>query len=353
LSQHFATIFVDREVADHPRLELILKAISFDRKVEVVGETHPGGGLLITRNRGKFIKPCPGQKGSVCCGYWVVEWGLGCPFQCEYCIIQNYLPARDLTLFINWEDCLEEIRELRSRLNGPIRLGTGQFGDPLALEEFFPLNRYLLENTMDIEDLLIEIKSKSDRIDLLPDVSSPENIVVAFSLNPSDIVSRVEHGTASLQARIAAAKIAVGRGFRVAFHFDPLLPVNGWEMAYRSVVESLAGIPVDQIAWFSLGTFRFPVGFPERVLACHPKTTLFREEFHPSFDGKIRMFRPYREEVYKVVKECIDETLGEVHLYLCMESPHVWERVWGEMWSSAKLKHWLDSSIAKFHGNRL
>ena len=234
---------------------------------------------------------------------------------------------------------------MRRRVPGSIRLGTGQFGDPLGLEEAFPLNRYLLEHTRDLDHFVLEIKTKSARVDLLPDVANADNVVIAFSLNPPDIIAAVEHGTASLDERLSAAHRAVERGFRVSFHFDPILPVPGWQDAYAEVIGRLRGFRPTAIAWFSMGTFRFPVGFPERVRERHPHTTLFQEEFHPSLDGKIRMFRPFREQMYRHVKTSIERLLGDIHLYLCMESPFVWERLWGGEWSSARLKRYLDESV--------
>jgi spore photoproduct lyase len=39
---------------------------------------------------GEFLKPCPGTKGYICCGYQILNIGTNCPFDCSYCILQAY-----------------------------------------------------------------------------------------------------------------------------------------------------------------------------------------------------------------------------------------------------------------------
>jgi len=345
----FNNVYIDPAVKNLPLTRHILERIKYGAVHEYAGENHPGDGLLLTVNRGAFIKPCPGQKGSVCCGYWVVEWGMGCPFECEYCIIQNYTQAGDVTLFLNWEDCQREIVELRNKVSGPIRLGTGQFGDPLALEEIFPLNAAIIAMTADMPDFTVEIKSKSSYIGPVIRAERAEHVTLAFSLNPQSIIDRLEHGAASLEERLKAAAYAVARkNCRLAFHFDPLIPVDNWQEEYRSVFmlmdRHLRGLPIN---WISLGTFRFPKGFQEQVEKYHPNTGIFAEEFYPSTDGKIRYFRPFREQIYQFARTELGGLFPETPVYLCMETPEVWERLEKRPFFSGDLKKLLDRSVKR------
>ncbi len=346
---HFKNLFVSEEVALLPLAEQIAGKISYTSRHQITGEQHPGEGLLLTRNDGAFIKPCPGQKGSICCGYWVVEWGMGCPFGCEYCIIQNYTRAGDVTLYLNWEDCRREIFELRQRFKGPIRLGTGQFGDPLALETIFPLNTAIIDWTTDLPDFTVEIKTKSAFIEPVLQARSARHVTLAFSLNPQEIIDRLEHGAASLEERLQAAVTAArSTGCRLAFHFDPVIPVTDWKQKYSEVFQRmhqlLQGLPIN---WISLGTFRFPKGFQEYVEKYHPETGIFSEEFYPSADGKIRYFRPFREEIYRFMRAGLAACFAETPVYMCMETPEVWERLLHRPFFGNDLKQLLDSSLKK------
>lgn len=346
---HFKNLYIDKRVKDYPLAKKIASAVEYDEMHEVDSEQHPGNGLLLTINRGAFIKPCPGQKGSVCCGYWVVEWGMGCPFGCEYCIIQNYTGAGDITLFLNWEDCQREILALREKVSGPIRLGTGQFGDPLALESIFPLNAAIIDWTTSMRDFTLEVKSKSADIRAIMQAKDASHVTLAFSLNPQEYIDRLEHGAASLHDRLtAAATAARATGCALAFHFDPLLPLNDWQQKYSEVFalmhRHLQGFKIN---WISLGTFRFPKGFQENVEKYHPDTGIFAEEFYPSTDGKIRYFRPFREEVYNFARTGLQQYFADVPIYMCMETPEVWERLKKQSFGSGDLKKKLDRSLRK------
>ena len=344
---HFENLYIDRAVADNDLVKKIQSKVSYVNLEMVEGERHPGNGLLLTRNRGQFVKPCPGQKGSVCCGYWVVEWGLGCPFACEYCIIQNYTGAGDITLFVNWEDCHREIIELRERFPGPIRLGTGQFGDPLALEEIYPLNARIIEWTSEFQNFNLEIKTKSDFIEPILSAKSAHHLTLAFSLNPQKLVEKLEHGAASLSARLdAAKKAATQTGCALAFHFDPVIPCEDWQNEYAQVFEAmhekLHGLKIN---WISMGTFRFPAGFQEQVEKYHPDSEILTEEFYPSADGKVRYFRPFREQIYNFVMPRLKGLFPETAVYICMETASVWERLLKQEFLSKDLKKALDKQI--------
>ncbi len=344
---NFENLYIDRAVADHELVEEIRQKVGYRSLQMVDGERHPGNGLLLTRNRGQFVKPCPGQKGSVCCGYWVVEWGMGCPFACEYCIIQNYTGAGDVTLFVNWEDCRREIAELRAKVSGPIRLGTGQFGDPLALEPIYPLNAQIIEWTADYPDFTLEIKSKSAYIEPVLAAERAGHVTLAFSLNPQKLIDQLEHGAASLEERIdAACRAASAKGCSLAFHFDPIIPCDDWQNEYRQVFELMyQRLKGFKINWISLGTFRFPAGFQEQVEKFHPESPILSEEFYPSADGKIRYFRPFREEIHRFAMPLLQRLFPETAVYICMETPQVWERILGRKFASIDLKQLLDKQI--------
>jgi len=298
----FQNIFIAKEVVKHPLLEKVLSSVPHEKEVSVTGERHPGNGLLLTRNRGAFLKPCPGQKGNVCCGYWVVEWGMGCPMKCRYCILQNYISAGDITWYLNWEDCLIELAELRKKIKGKIRLGTGEFGDSLALEEIFPLNSLLIDYSRKLPGIIIEIKTKCGNLKSLETLKATENVVAAFSLNPQSFIDKFENGTSNLDERLFGAKQLAEAGFKIAFHFDPLLAASNWKEEYASVTAMIRkDFAKYQIPWISLGTFRFPKGFPEKILDIDSAAELFSEEFFPCTDGKMRYFRPLREELYAFI----------------------------------------------------
>ena len=64
---------------------------------------------------------------------------------CTYCVLQSYINVPAITVFVNVEDLLAEL-EARWAENPALvwRLGTGEFGDSLALDGLMGLNELLI-----------------------------------------------------------------------------------------------------------------------------------------------------------------------------------------------------------------
>ncbi len=287
--------------------------------------------LLLAVQKGPFWRPCPGTKGYICCGYQVLQTALNCPLDCTYCILQGYVNLPALTIFVNQEDLIAELRGRWAQNPQQVwRLGTGEFNDSLALDELSGLHERLLPLFAENRCAILEIKSKWSRLEHLLSLGPNSQVIFAWSLNPPMVIRREERGAASLLARLSAARQAAEAGFRLAFHFDPLLFFPGWQEAYRRTVEQLAkAVPPRKIAWISLGALRFMPALRQVILVRFPRSRLAAEEMVLAPDGKLRYFKDLRVEMFSLLKEWLNEILPGVFLYLCMESPRVWQEVFG------------------------
>jgi hypothetical protein len=184
----------------------------------------------------------------------------------------------------------------------------------------------------------LEIKSKWHRLEHLLPLGPNPQVIFAWSLNPPELIREAELGTASLEARIKAAKLAAGAGFRVAFHFDPLIFFPGWEEVYRRTVERLGGLDsAADVAWVSLGALRFLPPLRRIIFTRFPHSRLGSEEMVRAPDGKLRYFKNLRVEMYSRMREWLAEVLPGVPLYLCMESPRIWREVFDYAQGALKL----------------
>ena len=68
--------------------------------------------LYLTRNKGAFVKNCPGTHCYTCCGYKVLHIGTFCHMDCTYCILQSYFHPPILQYFVNHEDLLTELSDM-------------------------------------------------------------------------------------------------------------------------------------------------------------------------------------------------------------------------------------------------
>lgn len=303
--------------------------------------------LLLAVQKGPFWRPCPGTRDYLCCGYQVLQVALNCPFDCLYCVLQGYVNLPALTIFVNLEDLLAELQARLAQTPGQVwRLGTGEFGDSLALDELTGLNERLIPFFAGHPRALLEIKSKWHRLEHLLPLGPGANVVFAWSLNPPELVREAEAGTASLAARLKAARQAAAAGFRVAFHFDPLIHFPGWEAAYRRTVARLGeAVAPGEVAWISLGGLRFLPGLRRLIHRRFPDTRLAAAEMVLAPDGKLRYFKGVRVEMYGRLKEWLAEAVPGALVYLCMESPRVWREVFGFAPEGGELARLLDARV--------
>jgi len=308
---------------------------------------HEAGELILASHRGSFVKPCPGTRGYVCCGLQIIHFGLGCYLDCSYCILQSYLGTEALVLFGNTDRGLAEVREyLRQPLPRPMRFCTGEFTDSLLLEGLTGFGRRLVEIFADCDHAVLELKTKTTNVSGLLDLEHAGRTIVSFSVNAPMVARQEESKAATLDRRLEAAARVVQKGYRVGFHFDPLIRHPGWREGYGRTVEDIfEAVPADRIAWISLGAFRYLPRFKTIIKRRHPKSLITEEEFILAPDGKMRYLRPRRVEMYRHLLSTIRQAAPKVCVYLCMESPRVWREVFGFDPGPDGLIHMLDQQV--------
>lgn len=291
---------------------------------------HSSDRLAISHgsNKGEFWKPCPGTTGGyLCCGYQIITPMTGCAMYCRYCILQAYFEKEGRVVYDNFEDLEHEIREKLTRWNGIVRFGTGEFADSLHAETQTGLAVAVANLLEPYPDAIVEFKTKSAVVAPLAEIANPRKVIIAFSLNTPRMIAVMERNTAALDERFKAARQCLEKGFNVAFHFDPIFYYEGWEAEYRAVVDMIYDTVSDvrRIAWCSLGGFRSNPALKIHLKARHEELPLFSGEMITGTDGKLRYFRPIRVEIYRAMRDAFYRRQADAPIYLCMESPEVWD----------------------------
>lgn len=300
--------------------------------------------IILTRNKGKFLKPCPGTKEYLCCQYRFLNIGLNCPIECTYCILQVYLNTRALIIFVNHEDMFTELESEIGQDPSLIRIGTGELTDSLALDPLTGLNPLLIDFFSRQRQCFLELKTKSDHIGHLLELDHHGQTIISWSLNPQLIIDAEEGLAAPLEERIMAAKKCLDRGYKIGFHFDPIMLYKGWEREYEAVIDILfSKISPESITWISLGCFRFIPPLKRIIRKKYPKSPIIYDEFIPGMDKKMRYPQPIRIKIYSALSKWIRKRAPEAFIYLCMESPEIWKKAIGEAPdNNMVLKSWLD-----------
>jgi spore photoproduct lyase len=312
--------------------------------------------LILARNKGSFMKPCPGAGAEICCNYWVINYALNCHFECTYCILQSFLNNPALTVYTNLEDLEREVKEKAAAAPADFfRIGTGETSDSLALDDITRHSPRLVRLFRALPNAVLELKTKSDRIANLRELDHGGHTVISWSLNPERMIRSEEFKTASLEERLRAACQCRAWGYKVGFHFDPLIWYEGWEDDYRQLVRELfQHVDPGGVCWISLGCLRFTHDLKEIVRSRFPHSRIPHGEFVPGNHHKLRYFRPVRDEMYGKMRAWIREEAPEAFVYLCMESRMAWERGFARVpESSAGLAAEMDRLVDKRHpGNR-
>jgi len=286
--------------------------------------------LLLKSLKGNFIKPCPCTPHYIGCNYYIINTDLNCPMDCSYCILQHYLDNPLLTIHVNTHDLWEELDKfLHCHRQRFIRIGTGELGDSLALDPITERSKELISYFRKKTRVNFEFKTKTLNIDNVMSEEPAENIIMAWSLNTEYIAEKEEKGAPRVKDRIEAAFQVQEKGYRVAFHFDPLILYPGWEQGYGAVIDRLfSRINPSRIAWMSLGSLRFPKPLKTLIRKRFPESKIIYEEMIRGIDNKLRYFKPLRIKLYQEAVNTIRSYSKErVPLYFCMESKEVWQKV--------------------------
>ncbi len=295
--------------------------------------------LVLKPFQGRFFQMCPGSPNVVCCRYRLLNTCFDCFYNCTYCYLLSYLNFYGIMQFTNTGRLREELLKFigLSDQNMVYRIGTGEFTDSLMMDHVTGIGEELVTLCAEYPNIMLELKTKSSNVDHLLEVKNKGNAVIGWSMNTPRNIEFYEEGTATLQERIQAASKAEESGYFLAFHFDPVILYKGWKEDYEIVIHDIMNaVKPERIAWISLGGFRFLPDFREVMRGHFPSEAITSEEMFPGIDGKLRYFKPERLDMYLFMKETIEKYTRTPFVYMCMETPEMWERVFSKRYESSE-----------------
>jgi spore photoproduct lyase len=255
-----------------------------------------------------------------------------CPVDCSCCYLQKYLNEGPIKVVDDIDALMREVRSnIEREPHRLFRIGTWELGDSLALEEKSGQAAGLIRGFSELENAILELKTKSDSVDTILDIDHRQRTVVSWSLNTEYVIDHEEHGTATLERRIEAMSRVADAGYLVGAHFDPMILHDGWEDGYKRLLSMVfEAVPPERFAWISMGSLRFNPEMKKMMENNFPESRLTSAEMVPGDDNKVRYVKPLRIGMYKhLYNELRRYTGPECLIYLCMERWDVWDRVMG------------------------
>ncbi len=246
----------------------------------------------------------------------------------RYCYLQEYQNFAGIILPTNIDEFLHRISSQIRASNKVFRIGTGEFTDSLALDHISGFSKNLIKFFSERKNVLFEFKTKTSNIDNLLNEKSSDNIVIAWSINPQNVVDKNEIYSASLRQRIQSAAKCQQARYPLAFHFDPIIYYSGWEKDYSRTIEMLfSEIKPEKVKWISLGTLRFKRDLKTVIENRFPQNNILDEEMILGFDGKLRYPDFIRIEIYRKMIKLLGKCgINKKKIYLCMESSEIWRK---------------------------
>ena len=190
--------------------------------------------IIATRKTHKFV---PNHKTS---DYLVPYTSSGCTAMCMYCyLVCNYNKCAYLRLFVNREEMLDKI--IKTSLNSEKEL-TFEIGSnsDLILENTITNNLvWTIENFANTQKGKLTFPTKFDMVDDILNLNHKGKIVVRISVNPEEIINKVEFGTSRLEGRIEAINKLAEADYPIGILIAPVILVDNWKELYSDLIKYL------------------------------------------------------------------------------------------------------------------
>lgn len=164
----------------------------------------------------------------------------GCTAMCMYCyLVCNYNKCAYLRLFVNREEMLDKIIKTAEKSEKELTFEIGSNSD-LVLENTITKNlKWTIENFSNTKSGLLTFPTKFDMIDNILDINHNGKVIIRVSVNPEDIINKVEFGTSRLRERIKAINKLKEAGYKIGILIAPVIFVDNWEKLYLELIKIL------------------------------------------------------------------------------------------------------------------
>lgn len=324
----FNTLYVEEKAYNYPITSNLLQRFKdlpvvtinhykdiFNRPKQhfVAQKLHPS--LVLAVREGQLLYEGPG----ICqdFGYenfYYTSFLLNCLFDCEYCFLQGMYQSANIVAFVNTEDYMNSMANTFA--GKEVLLAISYDTDLVAFHNVIPYLEYFYDFFAQNPNILVEVRTKSANQVFYNKYLPLENLIIAFTLTPDEIIKKYERHTPLLEARIKAVNTALSKGFKVRLCFDPVFALPGAEQAYESFFHYIFfHINPESLLDVSYGFFRMPRDFFQRIEKIRSSSLLYAEEYCLK-DNVINYPEPVAERIKKKHLEIITKYINEKKVFV-------------------------------------
>lgn len=164
----------------------------------------------------------------------------GCTAMCLYCyLVCTFFKGSYLRIFVNREDMMARVRKNAGHSDAPRLYEIGSNSD-MVFENTITGNLcWAIEEFARIPNARCTLATKFADVDGILEADHRGHTQIRISVNPPEIIRKVEIGTAPLEQRIEAANRLYSAGYRVGINLAPIILWEGWQDQYSGLLKRL------------------------------------------------------------------------------------------------------------------
>lgn len=242
-------IYYEKEILNYDLGKQLMEKYKETPKIEI--ENHNN----IEEMRKKENKDFPDMKRNLIIGirkthkfvenhktsdYLVPYTSSGCTASCMYCyLVCNYNKCAYLRLFVNREQMMDKIIKTANKSEKELTFEIGSNSD-LILENTITNNLpWTIENFKNSEKGFLTFPTKFDMVDDILGINHDGRVTIRMSVNPEEIINKVEFGTSRLKGRIEAINKLKEAGYKIGILIAPVILVENWKKLYLELIQQL------------------------------------------------------------------------------------------------------------------
>ncbi len=332
MANNFTHIYIEQQADAYPLTEVIKANFPaaipvrinsyrevFHRPNQAFRQQKNQLNLILAVKRDKFIYAGSDEcQDSTSPNFFYTTPMINCIYDCHYCYLQGKYPSANLLVYVNQNDFYQAVTKAvnqRPQMEQPLLLAISYDADLLAVDHRIPLAGNWIEFARQSSDLLVEIRTKS-AWKIAESVAPTANILLSWSLSPTEIIDRFEPLTPSLDKRVKALLKAIKLNWPVRLCIDPVIHMAGWERVYRNFFNILEKeIPGAKIHDLQAGFFRMGALQFKQARKVNPANPILRETMAEK-DAVVSYPEDFRQEFKDFISDWINRwiPLGKVKI---------------------------------------
>ena len=169
--------------------------------------------------------------------YLVPYTSSGCSAACLYCyLICNYNKCAYLRIFVNREQMLTKIMRTAAKSEKELTFEIGSNSDLILENELTGNLEWTIERFGRTNHGLLTLPTKFDTVDPLLHLHHNGRTIIRMSVNPNEIIRKVEFGTSPLKDRVIALNKLCEAGYKTGLLIAPVVLLDNWKELYTELV---------------------------------------------------------------------------------------------------------------------